>query len=171
MAPATEPTDAARLVAGRPPPGAIMNTVRQVIASKQHGAAIHSVPTEASVLTAVDAMSQVHIGALLVMENERIAGIVSERDVMTRVILQRRDPAKVVVGDIMTVDVVCIDHASSVEEAFAVMTDRLCRHLPVIENDRVVAVLSIGDLGRWVSQQQDFDVQMLHEFIEGRYPG
>jgi signal-transduction protein with cAMP-binding, CBS, and nucleotidyltransferase domain len=98
-------------------------------------------------------------------------GIVSERDIMRRVVLLRRDPALTRVKEIMTTSVACIDETASVEEAMALMTKRRFRHLPVMRDGRVAGMISIGDLVHWVSQHQEFEIRVLNDYVCGRYPG
>jgi CBS domain-containing protein len=146
-----------------------MSTIRSILEAK--GRDIHTIQPGATILEAVDAMCKVHIGALLVLEGNVVSGIISERDVMCRVILERQEPARTTVADAMTRNVVCIDIDKSVEEAMAIMTERRCRHLPVVVDGKVQGIVSIGDLVRWASRDQEFEIRILHEYVEGRYPG
>ena len=146
-----------------------MNTVREVLEAK--GPVIHSTTPDATVLQAVREMCCAHVGALLVTARTAPVGIVSERDVMTRVVLEQRDPATTRVNDIMTREVVCIDIDRPIQEAMALMSERGCRHLPAVVDGRVVGVVSIGDLVRSMSRDQEYELQELHEYIAGRYPG
>src|SRR4051812_47209564 len=131
-----------------------METVADVLRYK--GTVVHGIAPEARVVTAVERMCEAHIGALLV-ESARIPlGIFTERDLMRRVILAQRDPAKTQVVDVMSTDVVCIEPDVEVREAMALMTDRRCRHLPVVDGGAVIGMLSIGDLVRWMSSEQAF---------------
>jgi CBS domain-containing protein len=139
---------------------------------ERKGTSVHRIPSSATVLDAVDELCRLHIGALVVEEKETPVGIVSERDVLTRVTLRRLDPAVTRVGDIMTKEVYCVDLDSSPEEAMRIMTEQRCRHLPVFDEGRLVGIISIGDLVRWVSANQEFEVRVLHEYLlEGKYPG
>jgi CBS domain-containing protein len=146
-----------------------MKTVGEILETK--GRDVYSTSGEATVLQAVDEMCRVHVGALLVREQKVPVGVFSERDVMTRVILRRRDPAKTPVADVMTRNVVCIDVDRSIEEAMAIMTEQRCRHLPVVIDEKVVGLVSIGDLVRWVTRDQEYELRMLYDYVEGRYPG
>ena len=120
---------------------------------------------------AVAKMCENRIGALLVEENQEPIGIVSERDVMTRLVLERRDPTSTSVREIMTKDVLCIDLDYEPEEVMALMTERRVRHLPVVEGGKVVGIISIGDLVRWVSHNQDFEIRVMRDYVAGVYPG
>jgi signal-transduction protein with cAMP-binding, CBS, and nucleotidyltransferase domain len=146
-----------------------MVTVREVLETK--GREVLSTQPGATILQAVQEMCRKHVGALLVLDRAVPVGIISERDVMTRVVLAQHDPATTHVRDVMTSDVVCIDADSSIEQAMAVMTERHCRHLPAVHGGSVSGMVSIGDLVRRASQDQEFETRMLHEYVAGRYPG
>ncbi len=147
-----------------------MSELRTILERK--GTDIHAIRPGASVLDAVDELCRHHVGALLVQDEGTTVGILSERDILSRVILKRRDPATTRVSDVMTHDVVCIDLDSSPEEAMRIMTEQRCRHLPAVEDGRIAGMISIGDLVRWVSANQEFEVRILQEYLlEGKYPG
>jgi CBS domain-containing protein len=116
-------------------------------------------------------MCAAKVGAVLVCTGSACAGIFSERDLMTRVILQRRDPLTTRVSDVMTADVAAVGPGVSTEEAMAIMSDHRCRHLPVIDGGQVIGLVSIGDLVRHESRDQDFEIRTLTEYILGKYPG
>jgi CBS domain-containing protein len=140
-----------------------MDTVGELLNEK--GKDVYSVEPSATVFQAVEMMCARHVGALLVTAAEAVCGIISERDVMTRVILEQRDPAKTLVDEVMTRAVACVLPTTSTREAMAVMTERRCRHLPVVAEGRLVGMLSIGDLVRNASRDQAFEIQMLTEYI------
>ena len=146
-----------------------METLRPIIETK--GTAIYRASPDDTVLAAVDEMCRRHVGALLVMKNGTPVGIISERDLLTRVLLERRDPAATSVAEVMTSEVVCVQPDTSPNEAMRIMTERRCRHLPVVSGESVIGLLSIGDLVRWTSQSQEYEINMLHDYVEGRYPG
>jgi CBS domain-containing protein len=146
-----------------------MDTLHLILETK--GKAVFRTSPDAPVLTAVDEMCRHHVGALLVTDGDAAVGIISERDLLKRVLLARRDPATTLVRDVMTVDVVCIELDSTPEEAMRVMTERRCRHLPVVVDGKICALVSIGDLVRWASKNSEFEIRMLHEYVEGKYPG
>jgi CBS domain-containing protein len=145
-------------------------TLHEILEAKGDTTVYKATPNE-SVLEAVDAMCLEHVGALMVVDGERPVGIFSERDLMKRVVLERRDPQTTKVGDVMTKEVVCIGVDSSPSEAMRIMTEKRCRHLPVVVDGKLVGIVSIGDLVRWVSRNQEYEIRMLHEYLEGRYPG
>lgn len=135
------------------------------------GSEVHTVEATATVLQAVDKMCDAHVGAVLVMDGDRLAGVFSERDLMTRVVLARKDPARTLVGDVMTRDVVSIALDTAPREAMALMTKRRVRHLPLVTGRRIVGVVSIGDLVRWTLDEREHEIAELHEYVSGRYPG
>ena len=110
------------------------------------------------------------IGALLVCDDDRVVGIFTERDVLNRVVDPGKDPGTVRVADVMTGDVVTIGPEVSVEEAMAVVTEKRCRHLPVMTGEQLLGLISIGDLTRWVATRQAHHIQDLVNYITGRYP-
>ena len=146
-----------------------MSAVRTILEAK--GSTVHYVGPEVTVLEAVGQMCRNHIGALLVEERDEAIGIISERDVMARLVLEKRDPASTRVAEIMTRDVLCIAPDQEPEQAMALMTERRVRHLPVVEGRAVIGMLSIGDLVRWMSRNQDFEIRSLYAYVNGVYPG
>jgi CBS domain-containing protein len=147
-----------------------MSALRMILEGKAERT-VHYVGPNATVRDAVAKMCQKHVGALLVEENEQPIGIVSERDIMVRLVLEHRDPATTRVSVIMTKDVFCIGPDEEPERVMALMTQRRVRHLPVVEGRRVVGLVSIGDLVRWVSRNQDFEIRALRDYVCGVYPG
>ena len=147
----------------------MLNQLRQVLAEK--GGTVHSVPPDATVLDAVREMNRLRVGCVVVMEGDRLVGIFTERDVLTRVVDGGRDPASTPVAEVMSREVVCVGPEITVQQAMAVITEKRCRHLPVMEGDRLVGLVSIGDLTRWVTRHQRFHIQDLVNYITGKYPG
>jgi CBS domain-containing protein len=145
-----------------------MRIIRDVLDSK--GYQVYSTNSDTTIQDAVIEMCRVRVGALLVFDGENPIGVLSERDLMMRVILQRKDPASTRVRDVMTRRIVCVDIDSTIEEAMSIMTHQRCRHLPVVVAGRVEGVVSIGDLVRWINQDQEYEIRVLHEYVEGRYP-
>jgi len=145
-----------------------MGKVKRLIEEK--GQAIYSVHPGTTVWDAVTAMAEQHIGAVLVIENKQLVGIFSERDLLVRVILAGLDPKTALVKAVMTTDMVYVTADTSVSEAMAVMTQRRCRHLPVMEGQELKGMVSIGDCTRWFSRDQDYTIRHLQEYIHGKYP-
>ena len=146
-----------------------MDTIAQIL--KDKGTDIFSAKPTDTVVTAVGRMCEGRVGALLVCKDELPVGVFTERDLMTRVILAERDPVTTNMADVMTAEVVCVGPETSASEAMAIMTERRCRHLPVVEDERLVGLVSIGDLVRWASRNQEFHIRMLTDYIHGKYPG
>jgi len=146
-----------------------MGALRDILEEKVQ--VVHAVGPEATVIEAVDKMCQNRVGALLVEELGRPIGILTERDIMTRLVLEQRDPSRTTVEEIMTTDVLCIDPDRSPEEAMSIMTARRVRHLPVVDGRSVIGIVSIGDLVRWASRSQDYEIRTLREYVSGVYAG
>ncbi len=146
-----------------------MSALRTILEGKEP--TVHYVTPEAMVLAAVEKMCRAHVGALLVEVNDEPIGIVTERDIMNRLVLQQRDAASTHVAEIMSRDVLCIDPDREPEEAMALMTERRVRHLPVVVENVVVGIISMGDLVRWASRNSEFEVRILRDYVIGVYPG
>jgi CBS domain-containing protein len=144
-----------------------MPTVHDVLSQK--GSTIHCVSPRASVLEATQRMNQHKIGALVVGDGEHISGIFTERDVLSRIVVPQRDPAKVTVGEVMTEKVICCTPDTDLDEASAIMKTRRVRHLPVCTEDgRLVGMISIGDINACYASNQEQTIHYLHDYIYGR---
>jgi CBS domain-containing protein len=144
-------------------------TLTAVLAHK--GGTVHSVPPDATVLEAVRTMNEARIGAVMVCESSQILGIFTERDVLCRVVDKKREPASTRVYEVMTSDVVTVPSSITVEDAMAVITEKRCRHLPVVDDEKLEGLVSSGDLTRWIGRNQQHHIQNLMNFITGKYPG
>ncbi|MEA9794738.1 CBS domain-containing protein [Xanthomonas campestris] len=140
-----------------------MQTVRQLLGMKQ--VEVFSVAADAAVIEAIRLMADKSIGAVLVMEGERLVGIVSERDYARKVVLRDRSSSSTSVAEIMSHAVVTVSPADSVEHCMQLMTDGRFRHLPVVDNGRVHGVISIGDLVKAVIEAQQQDIDQLQRYI------
>ncbi len=145
-----------------------MDTIAAVLREK--GSKVYTVAPGATVLEAARAMDAHNVGSLLVVDGDKPVGIFSERDLMRRVVVAGKDPAEVKVREVMSRDVWVVEPDTRVKEAMAIMTERRCRHLPVVEKGKVVGLISIGDLVRWISKDQEFQIRMLENYITGAYP-
>ncbi len=142
-----------------------MTTVRQLLQKKGHE--IWSVPPDASVFRAIEVMAEKGIGALLVLDKDEPVGIVSERDYARKVILKGRSSRETEVREIMTSKVVFADAGDSVEDCMARMTARRIRHLPVLDDGKLVGMISIGDLVKSIISEQQFIIEQLEQYISG----
>ncbi len=142
-----------------------MRTVRQLLEAKSP--AIHAIRPEAPVLEAIRLMADARIGAVLVMDGPRLVGILSERDYARKVVLQGRSSADTPVQDIMTSRVLTTTPADTSDRCMQVMTEHRIRHLPVLDGDDVVGVVSIGDLVKAVIEDQRVELDSLQRYIAG----
>jgi CBS domain-containing protein len=140
-----------------------MKLVQHMLDSK--GRYVVAISPEASVLDAIKLMAEKAIGSLVVMRDDELLGIVTERDYARKVILKGRSSDKTRVADIMTDDVVTTSPADSANSCMEIMTVRKCRHLPVMENNKVVAMISIGDLVQAIIADQQEEIQQLERYI------
>jgi CBS domain-containing protein len=137
--------------------------IRKVLALKGHNVA--SISHDQTVLAAVTQMNDGRIGALIVTHDDRPVGIFTERDVLTRVIAQHLDAGRTVVKEVMTRNLFTVTASATVMEAMMTMTDRRCRHLPVMDGDALVGMISIGDLTSWVVRDQQRTIEELHDYL------
>ncbi len=141
-------------------------TVRDLLALK--GNDIWSIAPDSSVYDAVKLMADKGIGALLVMDGNKLVGIVSERDYARKVMLKGRSSKETAVKEIMTAKVLYVGRKRSIEECMALMTEKRVRHLPVMEDDRLIGILSVGDVIKAIISQQEFIIEQLESYIKGR---
>lgn len=143
-----------------------MKTVRDILREKGHD--IWSVSADATVYEALQVMADKNIGAVLVLEEGKLVGILSERDYARKVILKGRSSLKTPVKEIMTERVFYVRPEQTVEECMALMTEKRIRHLPVLEDDRLIGVISIGDVVKAVVAEQQITIQQYENYILGR---
>ncbi len=144
-----------------------MNTVKSILANK--GGHVWSVGPGASVLDAALLMNEHKIGALVVLEGGRLAGIFTERDVLRRVVGEARNPAATRVADVMSTELVCCTPDTTLDEAAGVMKNRRIRHLPVLDGDgELLGLVSIGDLNARREHAREQHIHLLNEYLYGR---
>jgi len=134
------------------------------------GRRVFSIAPDASVYSAIEEMAEKGIGALVVLENGRLAGILSERDYTRKVILAGRSSRETLAGEIMSTDLVTVTPGDSVGHCLRIMTEHRVRHLPVVFDGQVAGVLSIGDLVKQVIAEQESTIDHLQSYIAGAYP-
>ena len=140
-----------------------MRTVRDILHTKGHD--VWCVGPENTVFEALERMAEKQVGALVVMDGTHLAGIISERDYARKVVLLGRTSPQTLVREIMTSHVAYTHLNQSVEECMAIMTDKRFRHLPVIEQDKLVGIVSIGDLVKSIISEQKFIIEQLERYI------
>lgn len=143
-----------------------MAMVRDILSVK--GSSVHRIGPGATVYEAAAAMKEHGIGALLVCEGKQILGIITERDILHRVVVERRDPATTRIPEVLTSDLICCHPHTTVEEARVVMKERRIRHLPVIDGlDELCGLISIGDLNAHEAQTKEMTIHLLNQYIHG----
>ena len=143
-----------------------MKTVAQLLRAKPHG--ILSVAPDTGVFQALQLMAEKNIGALLVLDGDTLVGIFSERDYARKVILMGKSSKEIPVREIMSSHVLYVRPQQTIEDCMALMTDKRVRHLPVLEDERVIGVISIGDVVKGIISEQEFMIEQLQNYIAGR---
>jgi len=151
------------------PKSILMNRSSRYSVSKDH--AVWFISPEATVYEAIERMSEKHIGALVVLSGGELVGILAERDYARKVILKGRQSRETRVREIMSTPVFCVTPETNIDECMRVMTSRLVRHLPVLEGERVVGMISMGDVVKWIVSSHEQTIQQLENYIGGAYPG
>lgn len=145
--------------------------VRDILNNK--GTKVYSIAPDETVYQAIAKLDKLNIGALIVLKNQQLEGIISERDYRSKVILKGRSSKSTSVSEIMTPDVYYVSPTDSVERCMSIMTEKKIRHLPVMKGDNLVGVISIGDLVKNIISKQKFEIKNLRHYIQGQgtYPG
>ncbi|MGB9835624.1 MAG: CBS domain-containing protein [Candidatus Saccharicenans sp.] len=144
-----------------------MTTVKQILEEKGHQ--VWTIGPDETVYKALMVLADKDIGALVVVENDRVVGIISERDYARKVALKGKTSLDTPVRDIMTTQVYFVNPDCTAEECMALMTEKRIRHLPVIENDKLVGVISIGDVVKSIISSQKITIEHLQNYIMGKY--
>jgi len=145
-----------------------IGTIGEIL--NQKGNAVWTIGPEATVFEAIQLMAEKNIGALLVTEKGKLIGILSERDYTRKVALRGKSSKQTPVKDILSGQVIHVSPTHTIEECMRLMTDHRVRHLPVLEKDRILGIVSIGDLVNWIISAQSTTIHQLQTYITG-YPG
>lgn len=149
-----------------------MEIVASVSAILTHkGTRVWSISPEATVFDALKLMAEKNIGALLVMQGDKLVGLLSERDYARKIVLVGRSSRETLVSEILSRQLVVASPKSTVAECMRLMTEHRIRHLPVLDGETVVGVVSIGDLVNWIISTQSSVIEQLQSYITGQYPG
>ena len=140
-----------------------MNTVKQIL--DQKGRLVFTIEPDSSVYDAIAMMAEKHVGGLVVMEEDKLVGLISERDYVRKVILQGRSSPDTKVREIMTDRVMVVSPERTTEECMALMTEKRIRHLPVVEDGNLVGMVSIGDMVKAIISEQRFTIEQLEHYI------
>jgi CBS domain-containing protein len=142
-----------------------MSTVRNILQKK--GNAVYSVSPDSSVYDALEDLEEKNLGGLVVVENGKLIGVFTERDYARKVILKGRSSKETCVRDIMTSRPIFVNPDTTIDECMQLMTDKTIRHLPVLENEELVGILSIGDIVKYIIGEKDFIIENLEHYITG----
>jgi CBS domain-containing protein len=142
-------------------------TVEEILQQKGHD--VWTISPKATVMEALKLMAEKHIGALVVTHDDQVVGIISERDYARKVILRGRSSINTHVKEIMTDKVYYVDPKSTAEECLILTTQQSIRHLPVLENDKLVGLISIGDVVKSIIGEQETEIRQLSDYITGKY--
>jgi CBS domain-containing protein len=144
-----------------------MTTVQVLLRAK--GSDIWSISPQASVYQALETMSERETGALLVLDNDKLVGIFTERDYARKLVLQGKSSKETQVGEIMTRDVLYMEPHNTVQDCMMLMTAKRVRHLPVLDDGQLVGIVTIGDVVKQVMSEQEFAIKELEKYIAGSY--
>ncbi len=147
----------------------VIDSIRQILNGK--GQQVWTISPEATVFEAIEKMAEKNIGALVVLDATKVLGIVSERDYTRKVILKGKSSKETQVREIMTNPVLTAGPDETVDACLRMMTQNRIRHLPILENDQLTGIISIGDLVNWIISAQRVAINQLQDYISGRYPG
>jgi CBS domain-containing protein len=146
-----------------------MNTALNKVL-EQKGRQVYVTSPGQSVLDAIKSMQEKQVGALVVLDGGKPVGVFTERDVLNRVVACECNVAETSVADVMTKNLVVVCPDTTVQQAMAIVTEKRCRHLPVMDGDELVGVVSSGDLTHWLVRSQSFEIESLIRYITGQYP-
>lgn len=140
--------------------------IKEILAVKGHN--VWAVPPESTVFEAIEMMADKGVGALAVTLDGKLVGIISERDYARKVILKGQSSKETSVREIMSTDVICVSGEETIDECMALMTEKRVRHLPILDSDKLVGMISVGDLVKSIIKDQTFTIEQLEGYIRGR---
>lgn len=144
-----------------------MRNVRDILREK--GSTVYSISVHATVYDALKLMAEKDVGALVVFDGDRMVGLISERDYARKIVLKNKFSRETEVKEIMTVKVIVVTPAMDLEQCMELITDKRTRHLVVVENDRVVGIVSIGDIVKGIIDHKEFTIGQLEGYIKGKH--
>ena len=144
-------------------------TIHEILHNK--GSTVWSISSDTLVYDAIALMADKNIGALLVVDHGKLIGILSERDYTRKIALKGKSSKQTRVKEILSGQVIRVSPAHTVEDCMRLMTDHRIRHLPVLDGEKIMGVISIGDLVNWIISTQSHEIDQLHNYIAGQYPG
>jgi CBS domain-containing protein len=142
-----------------------MGKVKNILDTK--GRVVFSVAPDVTVYTAIELMCQKNVGGLLIVENDKLVGIFTERDYARKLILKGKSSKETPIGDLMTRNPIVVSPESTIEDCMKIMSSKFIRHLPVVEDDKLVAMISIGDVVRFIIDEQKSIIEQLEQYISG----
>jgi CBS domain-containing protein len=147
----------------------ITGTIDALLKNKSHN--VWSVSPDATVFEAIEMMAHKNIGALPVMSDGRLMGMFSERDYTRKIALKGKSSKSTFVREVVSTPVISVAPHASIDECMHLMTEHRIRHLPVLQNDELIGIISIGDLVNWIISAQNVAIEQMEQFISGSYPG
>ena len=148
-----------------------LNKVCVTILLKEKSSSVYCIAVDSTVDAAVSEMNRQRVGSIIVKDSDRVVGIFTERDVLTRVVAAGRDPKVTSVREVMTSDFLSITKDTSVEDAMQTMTNKRVRHLPVFDGEQLLGLISIGDVTRWLLKVNEMEAENLRRYVLDDYPG
>jgi CBS domain-containing protein len=163
------PKKAIAVQAAQPKGSSMQATVEAIL--KQKGSRVWTIPGEATVFEAIQLMAARNIGALVVVSGHKLEGIFSERDYTRKVALHGKSSKETFVSEVLSHELHVASPQNTIEECMRLMTENRVRHLPVLDGEALVGLVSIGDLVNWIISAQSMEITQLHSYISGQYPG
>ena len=144
-----------------------MSTISEVLSRK--GDSVLTTTSQASVLDAIGTMSEANVGAIVIQDGDQPAGIFTERDYLRKIALEGRSSSETSVSEVMSAPLITVTPSEAIQTAMEMMTERRCRHLVVMDSDRMVGIISLGDLVKHMLVEKEAEVEQLSSYISGNY--